>query len=305
MKSKPNLLKICAVVFVVVFLLYISQREKTVDTQIKFLPETRYVEQKSSISFYPETILPGDPVFMTIHSTSTPEKVFFDDKEMSFFMYKGLPRVLVAVDFDEKNLNHQVRVVFDNGEIITMPLIVTPRTKIEKPVGIPEKLGGNTPQASKTLVSNLAKENAEIQAVSTSKTSLWTRPFLFPVSNVVVTDIYGYDRRTVDRVVIHKGTDFRAATGTPVYAMNDGRVVLVKTYTIYGNMVIIDHGLGLQTLYMHLSKINVKEGDMVTAGDEIGLSGMTGYVTAPHLHVSVKVDGVSIDPMTFLGFFAQ
>jgi murein DD-endopeptidase MepM/ murein hydrolase activator NlpD len=99
---------------------------------------------------------------------------------------------------------------------------------------------------------------------------------------------------------IHKGMDFRAAAGTPVRAGNSGTVVLARALYYEGNCVIVDHGLGLFTLSMHLSRIDVGEGDHVAAGDRLGLSGATGRVTGPHLHWAVRWQGAYLDPAKLL-----
>ncbi|MBA3733055.1 M23 family metallopeptidase [Patescibacteria group bacterium] len=101
----------------------------------------------------------------------------------------------------------------------------------------------------------------------------------------------------------HKGTDFRAKIGTEVHAMNDGVVLVASVGRNYGKHIVIDHGLGVMTFYLHLSEINIKEGDLVTKGQVIGLSGQTGYVTAPHLHLSVRINNISVDPMKFMELF--
>ena len=261
-------------------------------------------EQKSSVSIYPERIVPGNPVFITTHSTSTVSEILFDTKKIPLISYNGLVHGLTAIDFNEKVLTHQVVVKLMNGEVIAVPIVVTPRDKIEKPLGIPDTLGGNTTEASKTLIQNLAKENAEINAVTSGAVQLWKKGFEMPLADVFITDEYGYDRKTVGQTIPHKGTDFRAAVGTEVKALNTGVVKIARMYTVYGNTVIIDHGLGVQTLYMHLSELKVKEGDTVNVGDVIGFSGKTGYAEGAHLHVSVKVKGLSIDPMVFLRFFS-
>ena len=85
--------------------------------------------------------------------------------------------------------------------------------------------------------------------------------------------------------------------------MNRGVVRLSKKFTVYGNTVIIDHGNGVMTLYMHLSKRLVKEGSLVEQGQTIGKSGMTGYAEHPHLHISVRINNTSIDPLEFLKLF--
>jgi murein DD-endopeptidase MepM/ murein hydrolase activator NlpD len=132
---------------------------------------------------------------------------------------------------------------------------------------------------------------------------LWSRAFQYPLKTVFITDDYGYSRNTVNQTITHKGTDFRAVVGTDALAMNDGTIRIARTFTVYGNTVVIDHGIGVQSLYMHLSKLNVKEGERVKRGQIIGQSGDTGYVEAPHLHISIKINGISIDPVTFLKFF--
>ena len=98
----------------------------------------------------------------------------------------------------------------------------------------------------------------------------------------------------------HKGLDFRAPPGTPVRVGNSGVVVLAQPLYYAGNTVIIDHGLGLFTLYMHLSKISVREGQHVARGQRLGLSGATGRVTGPHLHWAVRWQGAYLAPAKLL-----
>lgn len=273
----------------------ISEKEATI-TQNKPLPIP-------TLSIYPETIYPGDPVFITVNNDSPPTSILLGTKPLKTFQYNGKTHTLIPVDFSDKSLTKNITVTFQDGTIATTSIVITQREKIEKPLGIPEKLGGNTPEASKALISNLVTENSMLNNVKTAPATLWTENFKYPLTSVFVTDDYGYDRKTVGQTIVHKGTDFRAPIGTEVLAMNNGTIEIATKFTVYGNTVVIDHGLGVHTLYMHLSKINVKKGDKVIAGDVIGLSGDTGYADAAHLHISVKVDGVSIDPVRFLEFF--
>ncbi len=129
---------------------------------------------------------------------------------------------------------------------------------------------------------------------------LWAGDFVAPVE-APATDSYG-TRRTFNGKLasVHKGMDFRAATGTPVHAGNNGVVVLARKLYYEGNCVAIDHGLGLYTISMHLSRINVKEGDHVTKGQLLGLSGSTGRVTGPHLHWAVRWQDAYLDPAKML-----
>jgi murein DD-endopeptidase MepM/ murein hydrolase activator NlpD len=129
---------------------------------------------------------------------------------------------------------------------------------------------------------------------------LWNSTFRAPVV-ARATDSYGVRRMFNGKLAsIHKGMDFRAPTGTPVRASNGGVVVLARPLYYEGNCVIIDHGMGLFTLSMHLSRIDVQEGQRVAAGERIGLSGATGRVTGPHLHWAVRWEGAYLDPAKLL-----
>jgi murein DD-endopeptidase MepM/ murein hydrolase activator NlpD len=129
---------------------------------------------------------------------------------------------------------------------------------------------------------------------------LWAANFRAPVT-APPTDSFG-TRRTFNGKLasIHKGMDFRAAAGTPVRAGNSGVVVLARPLYYEGGFVVIDHGLGLYTLSMHLSRIDVQEGQRVATGDLLGLSGATGRVTGPHLHWAVRWQGAYLDPAKLL-----
>ena len=96
----------------------------------------------------------------------------------------------------------------------------------------------------------------------------------------------------------HGGTDFKADPGTPVGAAGDGVVVFAARQGGYGNVIYIDHGGGVVTLYGHLRRIEVKQGDSVMAGQRIGQVGSTGRATGPHLHFEVRLDNRPVDPVT-------
>lgn len=98
----------------------------------------------------------------------------------------------------------------------------------------------------------------------------------------------------------HTGIDIAASYGTPIKAAASGRVILAQTYGGYGNATAIDHGGGLVTLYGHQSRIIVKVGQKVDAGQVIGYVGCTGYCTGPHLHFEVREDGTPVDPLKYL-----
>jgi murein DD-endopeptidase MepM/ murein hydrolase activator NlpD len=129
---------------------------------------------------------------------------------------------------------------------------------------------------------------------------VWGGDFVAPVA-ARPTDSFGVRRTFNGKLAsIHKGMDFRAASGTPVHAANGGVVVLAAPLYYEGNCVVIDHGLGLFTISMHLSRIEVHEGERVVKGQRLGLSGATGRVTGPHLHWAVRWQGAYLDPAKLL-----
>jgi len=144
-----------------------------------------------------------------------------------------------------------------------------------------------------------AQLKAKAFAASADK-PLWGGSFRAPVT-AAATDSFGTRRMFNGKLAsIHKGMDFRARTGTPVRAGNSGAVVLARPLYYEGNCVIVDHGLGLFTLSMHLSRIDVREGEQVATGRQLGLSGATGRVTGPHLHWAVRWEGAYLDPAKLL-----
>jgi peptidase M23-like protein len=154
------------------------------------------------------------------------------------------------------------------------------------------------PEEQKKIEADSAAKK-KVFATSADK-PLWTGSFLAPVK-AAPTDSFGTRRLFNGKLAsIHKGTDFRAASGTPVHAGNSGTVVLAQPLYYEGNCVMIDHGLGLMSISMHLSRIDVKPGQQVTRGQQIGLSGATGRVTGPHLHWAIRWQGAMLDPARLL-----
>jgi murein DD-endopeptidase MepM/ murein hydrolase activator NlpD len=128
----------------------------------------------------------------------------------------------------------------------------------------------------------------------------WKGSFAPPV-NAEISDVFGVERVFNGSVQsTHQGLDFRVSSGTSVAAVNSGRIILARSLFFEGNCVVIDHGQGLLTLYLHLSKFLANEGDDVKKGQAIGLSGGTGRATGPHLHLAVRWQGVYLDPQVLL-----
>lgn len=144
----------------------------------------------------------------------------------------------------------------------------------------------------------------EIAKMLEQKTIMWAaRPAIQPVSNKTLTHLHAtFGERfhpVLGYVRDHKGLDFTADIGTPVYATGDGTVKIAYFSGSFGNVIFIDHGYGYETRYAHLSGFNAKRGQKIKRGDIIGFVGNTGLSKGPHLHYEVVYKGLQINPINF------
>lgn len=169
-------------------------------------------------------------------------------------------------------------------------VVATKEFTIENVNFAPEK---NTLMSSEHVESAiLHKANAYL-----SRDQQWESSFVYPVDGKEI-GAFGLKRMrngTID-AGFHKGVDFRADKGTPVRAANAGTVVLARNFKAHGKTVMINHGQGVMTIYLHLSAITVKVREKVHKGQSVGKVGSTGLSTAPHVHFQVFVHGVPVDP---------
>ena len=126
------------------------------------------------------------------------------------------------------------------------------------------------------------------------------RPTLWPVNGRIMSPFGARTDPLNGEGAMHTGVDLGAAMGTPVHATADGVVVHASWGGQYGNLVIIDHGNGMETYYAHLSSFSVIEGQEIRRGETLGHSGATGRVTAPHLHYEVRIGGTPVNPYKYL-----
>ena len=152
---------------------------------------------------------------------------------------------------------------------------------------------------------DLARANRETKEIngiygSVRNDMMWTKPFRVPIPgeggrNFGHRRVFNGEPRAP-----HNGADLTAKMGTPIHSSNRGRVVLAKELFFTGNTVVVDHGLGIILLYAHLSRIDVKVGQIVDSGQVVGLSGATGRVTGPHLHWGLRIQGARVDPFALV-----
>jgi murein DD-endopeptidase MepM/ murein hydrolase activator NlpD len=148
-------------------------------------------------------------------------------------------------------------------------------------------------------------ELAQINAARrvNAKSDGWRQAFIWPARGRI-SGVFGSQRiYRGEPGAPHSGVDVAGATGTPVVAPADGVVVLAAAspFTLEGNLLMIDHGMGLNSAFLHLSRIDVKAGDVVRQGQPVGAIGMTGRATGPHLHWGMKWNDERIDAATLAG----
>lgn len=200
--------------------------------------------------------------------------------------------------------DYQFSILVNSGSlnwVKSFPVKVMERVFPESRITVPEKTRKEILSDSSVNSDAKITTNARLEAVRTGTLPLWDGPFIWPVKGRIST---GFGRiRYVNNIENgrHSGLDIVSASGTPVLAANRGRVVYAGNLHVTGLTVMLYHGLNLFSSYCHLSAIAIKEGDMVEKGAVLGKVGSTGLSTGPHLHITFKIDEVSIDPELFIG----
>jgi len=240
--------------------------------------------------------LPEEPGMKSIQLT-------WDDRKIPFVHTEVKWETVTGVDLDAKPGDHtgELDVTFADGHTDKRPIIlrVDPVKFPTTELTVEDKYVELSPENLKRA----NRETKELDAIYATVTPeiLWAKSFIVPIPGQTKGTNFGHRRIFNGQPrAPHAGSDLKATTGTPVHAANRGRVVLAKDLFFTGNTVVIDHGLGIYTLYAHLSRIDVKVLQMIDEDEVLGLAGATGRVTGPHLHWGAKIQGARVDPFSLL-----
>jgi murein DD-endopeptidase MepM/ murein hydrolase activator NlpD len=253
----------------------------------------------------PQLLVNGSVCLISVHVAGNPRTVSAKWLEHDLVFSPG-PRgtwhSLAGVALETKPGTYELVLdaVMEDGRTVRLTRAIAVRAAKYKTsrLTVPEKYVTPNPQTLQRIEAE--KEIKKVAFAHLIPSPEWSGNFEAPVS-MEVSEAYGTSRTLNGKLAtVHRGTDFRAPMGTPVHASNAGEVVLARELYYEGNCVVIDHGLGFMTIYMHLSKFEVKEGDKVDKGHVIALSGGTGLVTGPHLHMAVRWSGEYLDPLKLL-----
>lgn len=247
---------------------------------------------------------PGELLLANVTTEATATAVHVSAFDRIVDAYRLSPttwQALVGIDLAQAPGRYSARAVADtaSGPLeATAPIVVAARTYRTRTLTVAPDYA-NPPPA---LAERIAREQAFIEDLyaHADPTRLWSGPMIRPVpgaanSSFGTRSVFNGEPRNP-----HSGTDFLSGTGTPIKAPAGGRIVAARELFFTGNTVIIDHGMGLFSMLAHMSKIQVKEGDVVKAGTVVGLVGATGRVTGPHLHWALRASGARIDPLSAL-----
>ena len=214
-------------------------------------------------------------------------------------------RFLIAFDRDAKP-DALLTARLADGRVLTQSLIVAPRAWRLERINAPLRVG-------KSSEAFLALRRPELEAIAAARAKVtdaqgWRQTFIWPRVGRI-SGFFGAQRiYQGEPGSYHGGVDIAAATGEPVRAPADGVVILAaidKPFTLEGHLLMIDHGHGLNSAFLHLSRIDVKMGDHVAQGQQIGAVGATGRATGPHLHWGMKWHDARIDPLLIAGPMPQ
>lgn len=250
-----------------------------------------------------ETPEQGDTVLVRVNGAYLAASGSFNGKSIAFFRNGNSDwYAFLGIDADMNPGEYKI-------------LVSVPGRAMEKQISVQAKdfpfVKMNVPKelldkgfTSQVVADNIARDNSmvldEILEKFTPRSYI-SGPFSFPLRKVEQSGFCfgqwvrsgGYDMR-------HFGADLKVDVGTGVYAVNDGKVVLAKNLSNYGKTMVIDHGLGMFSLYLHLDTFIAKQGEDVANGQIIGESGESGYAAGPHLHFSIKNNMARVDPMLFI-----
>jgi len=271
-----------------------------------FTAEASAAAEKALVAWHPSKPRVGDVAWILVQDVTDTGLVegSVDGKPLTFFPYAGGYAALFGIDLDTKPGNHvwRVGVVEPGREPRSAQGIVRILRRdfhVER-LTVPNTMVDLDPETERRAVAE-GKQLATLYRTITPE-RIWRGKFTAPVGTTKAGTGFGA-RRIINGQPRspHSGNDYSAPKGTPVIAVNAGKVALVGEFFFPGRLVILDHGIGLYTAYFHLDTIAVAEGERVERGQTLGTVGATGRATGPHLHFGAQVAGARIDPTTLLG----
>jgi murein DD-endopeptidase MepM/ murein hydrolase activator NlpD len=265
------------------------------------LPAALSLLLAADVRVQPGTARPGDAVLITVHGARDVPQGTLNGWKLHFVPFASGHQALIGLPTDVKLEPLKLEVSFRDDE---RPQSFALTLDVEDPhfrkdeLKVAKKYTSPSAAEKKWMVNDQKEFDAAFHQGFLKR--LFEKAFAWP-KVARITAPYG-DLRLINgkKQSQHYGLDLNGDIGDAAFASNDGVVVMTRECFGSGNTVLIHHGLGMYTAYFHLSRFDVKKGDKVKQGDQVGLVGKTGRVTGPHLHWGVKIDGRWVDPESVL-----
>ena len=265
-----------------------------------------YGENVVKVSWFPQELRQGEVLFVTVKPDETQVSsvsgnldgtpIYFYEREGGGFA--GIAGVDLAASPGQRDLKVEIKDLEGRSfERVFQVRVNAGEFEVQKLTVAPEMVDFTEETYQRYLA-----ERKELKRVfnQVRPVRVWRHSFVKPVEGPI-TSAFGLRRIFNDKArAPHSGVDIGVAEGTAVGACNDGIVVFAQELYLEGKTIIIDHGFGLYSIYMHLSEMQASEGDTVHVGEIIGRVGATGRVTGPHLHWGIKLLGAKVDPFSLV-----
>ena len=245
-----------------------------------------------------QALVPGGIALLQLPDYRPDTEVTFDGKRVAVFPWKNTWYAMAGIGLKTRPGDHEFAIRKADGLVLRTRVTVKPKKYAEQHLTIKNKRKVNPNKADSERIARESRRKRHNRKVFSD--TLPAVDFIWPVHGPI-SSVFGLRRffNGQERRP-HSGLDIAAPEGTPVKAAADGKVIDAGNFFFSGNMIYIDHGQGVISLYAHLSAIGVKPGQTVKQGQVIGKVGHTGRVTGPHLHFAVYANQTLIDPLFML-----
>lgn len=254
------------------------------------------VSRLPKILLKPATPRPGDIVIVTVKGVEGPVEGKFGDKKIHFNPAEESFIAVFGVDLYTEPGTYDLDISARDKVLSRTVTIGKKKFRVQK-LTLPEDMVELSPENE----ARVEQEQKKIAAIWPNETGrIWDGNFINPREGEIVTG-FGV-QRIINNIPknSHSGVDVAADEGEEVHAPNNGVVVLIDNQFFSGNSIILDHGQGIYTMFFHLSKILISQGQQVKRGEVIGLVGSTGRSTGAHLHWGVRMQGARVDPLELI-----
>lgn len=259
-----------------------------------FIPLSGAIE----VTLKPDILKQGDVLVISITAPDGNLQGTFMDKRLHFFKTEsGNYIALAGIDMKTTPGEYPLTLFYDNKKIFERYIKISQASFGIQRLTLPKDKVDLTPE----ILKRVSIEQTRLSALwPVINEKLWKGRFIMPV-NSSITSAFGMKRIiNKEERSPHSGIDIKADEGTPIAAPNNGRVALIDDQFFGGKTIVIDHGYGIYSIFNHLSKIAVSDGQLVKRGKIIGYTGSTGRATGPNLHWGVRLQRERINPVSLV-----